>query len=61
MAVAQAALTLRDCETLLQTVLASLDRMSEHERSADSQSLSLAALHVQQAIELVNARRPLDS
>jgi hypothetical protein len=52
----------RDCVALLQSVLRCLDKIS-HERHAgsDGEQVSLAAAHVQQAIELIQPLDQLDS
>lgn len=53
--------TTTDCATLLRHVLGCLDTMTHGEDGTDAQSLALAALHVQQAIDLINPAYPLDS
>ncbi len=53
--------TSADCAGLLRHVLACLDRIAHDDEGANAQSLSLAALHVQQAIDLINPPNPLNS
>lgn len=50
-----------DCADLLRRVLNCLDGLAHAEDGPDAQSLSLAALHVQQAIDLIDPIHPLDS
>lgn len=50
-----------DCSALLQSVLVCLDRMAQDDHGITAQSMSLAALHVQQAIDLIDPRHALDS
>jgi hypothetical protein len=50
-----------ECAASLRSVLARLDRIVQDEQGEWAQSLSLAALHVQQAIALIHPRHALDS
>jgi hypothetical protein len=51
--------TLADCVRLLEGVLACLDTLAV--RNGEAQVLPLAALHVQQAIDLINPTNALDA
>jgi len=53
--------TATECAALLRSVLTCLDRIASDEHGVETQALSLAALHVQQAIDLIHPGHPLDS
>ncbi|OWK27504.1 hypothetical protein SPDO_33250 [Sphingomonas dokdonensis] len=46
---------------MLRLVLDCLDRTAPERHGPDAQALSIAALHVQQAIDLIDHARDLDS
>lgn len=49
-----------ECARMLRSVLACLDRLAMNDVDG-TQQLTLAALHVQQAIDLIHPAHPLDS
>lgn len=53
--------TARECAAMLRLVLGCLDRTSPDGRGPDAQALSLAAMHVQQALDLIDEPHALDS
>lgn len=53
--------TAAECTAMLRLVLDCLDRTSPEQNGPDAQALSLAALHVQQAIDLIDHPHALDS
>jgi hypothetical protein len=53
--------TASECAAMLRLVLDCLDRTAPERNGPDAQALSIAALHVQQAIDLIDHARDLDS
>jgi hypothetical protein len=53
--------TAAECTAMLRLILDCLDRTAPEKNGPDAQALSLAALHVQQAIDLIHHPHALDS
>ena len=53
--------TANECVAMLRLVRDCLDRAAPEIKGPDAQALSLAALHVQQAIDLIDHPHTLDS
>ncbi|OWK28986.1 hypothetical protein SPMU_25120 [Sphingomonas mucosissima] len=53
--------TASECAAMLRLVLGCLDRTTPEGRGPDAQALSLAAMHVQQALDLVDQPHAFDA
>lgn len=53
--------TAAECAAMLRLVLDCLDRTTPERGGPDAQALSLAAVHVQQALDLIDQSHALDS